>query len=711
MPLQKITLKPGVNRENTRYTNEGGWYESNLVRFRQGTPEKIGGWARISASTFVGVCRSLWNWITLQSRNLMGVGTSLKFYIENGGSYYDITPFRTTVTLTNPFGTTSGSPIVTVTDINANYANGDFVSFYNASAVGGLTISGEYQITYTSGSSYTITASSNASSTTTGGGTVYAAYKLNNGAGTVAALVGWGSGPWGGYSSTVTSAWGADGTATAPTTSALTIWNQNNWGQDLLYGQRGGPIYYWSANIGITPTTFTVSIAAPGVVTCGLASSLTDGQGVILSTTGALPTGLLPGVTYYVKTIVSNTFNLSATPGGAAITTSGTQSGVHSILPNGVLLSTSAGASDVPTAVNYFLISDVSRFVIAFGTYDYLSSTFDPMLVRWSDQGSLTQWTPAVTNQAGSIRLSHGSKILSALQSRQEVLVWTDSSLYNLQYVGPPYVWSSQLLSDNVSIVGPNAAAVASNMVFWMGADKFYIYDGRVQTLNCDLRSYIYSDINLSQSDQFFASTSEGFNEVWFFYCSSNATTVDRYVIYNYLEKVWYYGSMARTAWIDSGLRAYPTAATYSSNLVNQELGVDDNTTGTPVAMNAYITSAQFDIGDGDHMGFVWRMMPDLTFRNSTATNPTLTMSLQGLTNSGSGYNNPESVAGPNANATATVTSTFVPTTSAQVDQYTGQIYIRLRGRQMSMKVESSQLGVQWQMGSPRIDIRPDGRR
>jgi len=705
MPLQKITLKPGVNRENTRYTNEGGWYESNLVRFRQGTPEKIGGWARISANTFVGICRSLWNWVTLTSRNLMGVGTSYKMYIENGGVYYDITPFRAVNTLTNPFTTVNGSPVVTVTDINAGYANGDFVTFYNATAVGGLTIVGEYQINYTSGTSYTITASSNATSPATGGGTVYAAYKLNNGAGTVAALVGWGSGTWGG------AAWGADGTATTATTSALTIWNQINWGQDLLYGQRGGALYYWSANVGITPTAFTITIAAPGVVTCSLGTVLTDGQGVVLSTTGALPTGLVPGVTYYVKTPVSTTFNLAATPGGAAITTSGTQSGTHTIQPTGTLLSASSGASDIPAAVNYFLISDVSRFVLAFGTYDYLSTTYDPMLVRWSDQGSLTLWTPAITNQSGSIRLSHGSRIVAAMQSRQEVLVWTDSSLYNMQYVGPPYVWSSQLLADNVSIAGTSTVAAAANMSFWMGADKFYMYDGRVQTLNCDLREYIYSDINLAQSDQFFATTNEGFNEVWFFYCSGNSTTVDRYVVYNYLEQVWYYGSMARTAWIDSGLRTNPTAATYSSNLVSQESGIDDNTTGTPQPMNAFITSSQFDIGDGDHMGFVWRLLPDVTFKGSTATNPAITMSLQGLQNSGSGYNNPESIAGPNAGASAAVTSTFVPTTSAQVDQYTGQIYIRIRGRQMSMKIESNQTGVQWQMGSPRIDIRPDGRR
>lgn len=706
MPLQKLTLKPGVNRENTRYTTEGGWYESDKVRFRQGTPEKIGGWQRISANTFMGVCRSLWNWITLAGRNLMGVGTSLKMYIENGGAYYDVTPFRVTQTLTNPFSTTSGLATVVVTDTNAGYANGDFVTFYNASAVGGLTISGEYQISYASGTTYTITASGTASGTTTGGGTVYAAYKVNNGPGTVAAFVGWGSGGWG------VSAWGADGAAPTSTLAALTIWNQNNWGQDLLYGQRGGPLYYWSAAVGVTPTTFTITIAAPGVVTCALTTSLTEGQGVVISTTGALPTGLIPGQTYYVKNLTVSNFSLSATPGGAAITTTGTQSGTHTILPNGTLLSASLGANDVPDAVNTFLISDVSRFVLAFGTYDYLSTTFDPMLVRWSDQGSLTEWVPAVTNQSGSIRLSHGSEIITAMQSRQEVLVWTDSSLYNLQYVGPPYVWSSQLLADNVSIIGPNAAAVASNVTYWMGADKFYMYDGRVQTLNCDLLRHIYSDINLTQGDQFFACTNEGFNEVWFFYCASGSTTVDRYAAYNYLERIWYYGTMSRSAWIDSGLRPYPTAATYSNNLVSHEYGVDDGTDATAQPINAYITSAQFDIGDGDRMAFVWRMLPDLTFRGSTdGTSPEVTMYLQPLKNSGSGYNVPRSVAGPDSNASAEVVSTTVPATSVQVDEYTGQVYIRVRGRQMSMKIESNKLGTQWQMGSPRIDLRNDGRR
>jgi hypothetical protein len=332
------------------------------------------------------------------------------------------------------------------------------------------------------------------------------------------------------------------------------------------------------------------------------------------------------------------------------------------------------------------------------------------MLIRWSDQESYLEWAPAITNQAGSVRLSHGSRIITALQSRQEIVVWTDSTLYSLQYLGPPYVWGTQLLADNVSIAGPNAAALASGITYWMGVDKFYKYDGRVQTLSCDLRQFIFNDINLQQADQIFASTNEGFNEVWWFYCSENSFTVDRYVIYNYLENVWYYGTMARTAWLDSGLRNYPMAATYSYNIVNHESGVDDNVSGTPTAIESSITTSQFDIGDGNNLAFVWRMLPDLTFRGSTdGTTPSLTMQLLPLQNSGSGYNNPKSVGGTSSTASQAVTAT--QTYPIDLDTFTGQVNIRVRGRQMSMRISCNTLGTQWQLGSPRIDSRQDGRR
>jgi hypothetical protein len=698
MPLKKLTLKPGVNRENTRYTNEGGWYESDKVRFRQGTPEKIGGWTRISANTFLGVCRSLWNWVTLNFQNLLGVGTNLKFYVENGGAYYDITPIRAEVTLTNPF-TTNGTTTVTVTDAAAGFINGDYVTFYGGTAVGGQLITGEYKITSTASGSYTITIPS-AATAATGGGTVYAVYQINIGPAYATPTTGWGASTWG------SGTWGIGTTMT----DALRIWNQANWGQSLVYGPRGAPLYYWNAAIGYRQPGITVSIASPCVaVVSGI--SIVDGTALTLTTTGALPTGLVPGVTYYAINSTGTTFNLAATAGGAAINTSGSQSGTQSISVRGILLSSLAGADGyTPQFQNTFTISDASRFVLVFGTNDYGSSTLDPMLIRWSDQESLTTWYPAVTNQAGSARLSHGSKIVTTLQSRQEIVVWTDQALYSLQYLGPPYVWGTQLLADNVSIAGPNAAAMASGITYWMGVDKFYKYDGRVQTLRCDLRQYIYSDINPSQFDQVFASTNEGFNEVWFFYCSQNSQTIDKYVIYNYFEDTWYYGTMARTAWLDTGLREFPIAATYSYNIVNHEDGVDDNETGTTLPITCSITSSQYDIDDGDRLAFVWRMLPDLTFRGSTdGTTPELTMQLLPLLNSGSGYYDPKSVGGTSSDASQLVSAT--QTYPIDLDTYNGQIYIRIRGRQMSMRITSNKIGTQWQLGSPRIDIRPDGRR
>jgi len=699
MALKKLTLKAGINRENTRYTNENGWYESEKVRFRQGTPEKIGGWQRISANTFLGVCRSLWNWVTLGSQNLLGVGTNLKYYIENGGAYYDVTPNQTEHTLTNPFTTVAGSAVVTVTDVAGGYKNNGFVTFTGGTAVGGLTISGEYQLTAVSGATtYTITASTTAGSNATGGGTVYAVYQIDTGPAYAVPLTGWGSGPWG------SGVWGTS----ASSNDVMRIWNANNFGQDLLYGPRGSPLYYWSAVIGNIPATVSITIASPAVVTAGLA--LPDKTAIQLETTGALPTGLTVGTTYYTKYLSPTTFNLSLTPGGAAIITSGSQSGVTSISPRGVLVSSLDGATSVPLYQNCFLVSDASRFVIVFGTNELGSTVLDPMLIRWSDQESTVDWYPSSTNQAGSLRLSHGSRIVTVLQSRQEILVWTDSSLYSMQYLGSPIVWGSQLLADNVSIAGPNAMSVASNVVYWMGTDKFYRYDGQVQTLSCDLRQYVYNDINPQQYDQVYSGTNEGFNEVWWFYCSENSNTIDKYVVYNYLENVWYYGSMARTAWLDTGLRNYPIAATYVGNLVNHEQGVDDNMSGTPAAIEASITSAQFDLDDGNNIAFVWRMLPDLTFRGSTdGTTPSLTMQLLPLKNSGSGYNVPKSVGGTSADASQAVTAT--QTYPIDLDTYNGQVNIRIRGRQMSMKISSNQLGTQWQLGSPRIDIRPDGRR
>lgn len=705
MPLKKLALKAGVNQENTRYASENGWYISDKIRFRQGTPEKIGGWLRISANTFLGICRSLWNWVTLAGINLVGVGTSSKFYLEQSGVYYDITPIRATATLTNPF-TLTASTTVTVTDTAHGAITGDYVTFSGASAIGGggtnvtaAVLNQEFEVTVIDDNSYTIVISvipnATAIAGSPGGGTVTTQYQINVGPSIQIPAVGWGSGTWG------SGGWGTGLTSNA----TIRIWSQQNFGEDLVFGPRGGPMYYWSAQIGYTDLTFTVTIASPGVLT----TTLRNGTAVMLNTTGALPTGLVVGTVYYVVNSTGTTCNLSATFGGAAITTTGTQSGTQSFSPRGIVVNQLGGASDVPVIQNFIFVSDASRFVFCFGTNEYGGSTVqNPMLIRWSDQESVTNWTPAATNQAGSIQLSHGSEIISAVQTRQEIVVFTDSSIYSLQYQGPPVVWSSQLLGDNISIIGQNAASVASGKVYFMGVDKFYVYDGRLNTLRCDLRQYIYGDINLEQNQQVFAGTNEGFNEVWWFYCSAGSTIIDKYVTFNYVENnnegVWAYGTLGRTAWLDSGLRDFPLAATYSYNLVNHEQGDDNGEGASLVAINALIASAEFDIDDGDHFGFVWRMLPDITFRGSTAASPQVTMTLIPMQNSGSGYNNPISVGG-NENATVTRTSTAV------IEQFTGQVYVRVRGRQMILQVESNQLGCTWQLGAVRIDIKQDGRR
>ena len=703
MPLKKIVLKSGVNRENTRYTNENGWYESDKVRFRQGTPEKIGGWSRVSANTFLGTCRSLWAWVTLGSEKLLGVGTNLKFYVSSGGQYFDSTPYEFTHALgANPFttDTTTNTTIggvayttVTVADATGGYTANNYVDFYNAPTVRGVVLTGSFFITSVGVSSYTILVPGTAATSGTGGGTgVYAFYEIDSGPEYAVPLTGWGAGTWGSGS------WGVGVTGTDP----VRLWSQYNFGEDLIFGPRGGGIYYWDASTGYRTTPVTISIASPGVVT--FVTALPDNTAIQLITTGALPTGLVPGTVYYVVNSSGNTCNLAATAGGTPIVTSGTQSGTQYLSTRGIAVSSLAYASDVPTQQNFIIISDINRFVFALGCTEYGSSTFNPMLVRWADQESITDWTPTATNQAGFLQLSHGSQIVTAIQSRQEILVWTDSSLYSLQYVGAPVVWKADIVGDNISIAGENAVAYANGVSYWMGVDKFYKYDGRTQTMRCDLRQYIFADINNAQFDQVCAGTNEGFNEIWWFYCSLNSNQIDRYVIYNYAEDIWYYGNMARTAWLDTGVLDNPVGATYLNNLVTHEVGYDDDSTGTPAPIEASITSAEFDIDDGDKFMFIYRVLPDVTFRNSTVDNPSITMTLYPLQNSGSGYNDPLSVGGE---AYAGITRTA----AVPVEEFTGQVFVRVRGRQLAYKVSSDTLGVAWQLGSPRFDIKADGRR
>jgi len=621
MPLQKLSFKPGVNREKTRYANENGWYECNKIRFRQQLPEKIGGWQRISGNSFQGVCRSLWAWVTLIGTKLVGVGTHLKFYIERGGAYYDITPIRATTTNAATFAATNGSTTITVTDNSHGASINDFVTFSSAVSLGGVitatVLNAEHQIvSVPSANTYTFTSSvaANSSDSGNGGSATDAAYQISVGPSTVAPLTGWGAGTWS------NSTWSSGGTSSV----SLRLWSQSNFGEDLVFAPRGGALYYWDATNGVST--------------------------------------------------------------------------------RGVLVSSLSGASNVPTKQNRLVISDINRFVFCLGVNTLGTSVLDPMLIRWSDQEDVTNWTPSATNQAGSLRLSRGSEIVTAIQSRQALNVWTDSALYSLQYLGGQVVWGAQLVADNISIASPNAVASANGISYWMGKDKFYMYDGRVQPLPCDLLRHVFSDFNSVELDQVFGGTNEEFHEIWWFYCSTDSTTIDKYVIYNYQDKIWYYGTLARTAWLDSGMRSFPLAATYSYNLVNHEEGIDDNETNTSAAISAYITSGEFDLNDGHKFSFVWRVMPDITFDGSTTESPSATMTLYPLQNSGSGYNSPASEGGDSSGAITR--SATVP-----VEAYTNQINTRVRGRQLAVKIESTAAGVQWQLGVPRIDMRADGRR
>jgi hypothetical protein len=703
VPLQKLALKAGVNRESTSYANEGGWYESDKIRFRSGQPEKIGGWVKDSGtvSTAIagvtttipspptgvlwGICRSMWNWVTLTGNNLVSLGTNLKFYIQNGpaGFYYDITPLRkTSTTVANAFTTTNGSNVVVVNDPGHGSQSGDFVTITATSgAVNGIPAATMgttgapvmYQITYISSATYSIVVGANATSTGTSTATATFAYELTSGNDIYATAAGWGAGGWGGATTGFTSTGWGQAAATGIGVD-LRYWSQSNFGENLLFNPAGGGIYLWA--VAVSPNVFN------------RAQLLTAGGSVTVKNSAGTGT---------------TTVSIDAT---------------------------------CPSVANYIIVSDASRFVIAFGTNDptgmYATPAQDPMQIRWSDQESYATWTPAITNQAGDYRLSHGSSIYTALQSRQEILVFTDSALYSMQYVGAPYVWGFQLLEDNISIIGPNAVELASNMVFWMGMDKFYVYNGRVQALPSTLREYVFSDINLDQGFQVNAGTNEGYNEVWWTYCSANSQVTDRYVIFNYLDNDWYYGTwnnytgtvpQGRTFWLDSALRQVPMSAAYgaptldssrtsgSTTLVYQESGTDDAANAVTTPIVSYVQSSDFDIGDGHNFGFVWRLIPDLTFDGSFVNTPSAYFTVRPRTFPGANY-------GYSNNPAVTSAQNYAGQRTYAVQQFTEQVYVRIRGRQMAFKVSSGTygsltdgLGVQWQLGVPRIDVKPDGRR
>ena len=716
MPLQKLQLRPGVNRESTSLANEGGWFDCDKIRFRSGYPQKIGGWAPLSSSTYVGVARSLWNWVTLKGYNLLGVGTNIKYYIESGGTYNDITPIRVTTTLpNNPFTTLNASPTVTVNAPNHGANNGDYVTFSGATAVGGLTLNSEFVIAYIDSNSYSITASSNATSTATGGGAaVSAAYQLNSGASTITYQTGWGAGLWAGYvnGTTVTLLNGTiNNSVTTVVVTSTTGFSAT--GTILIDSEL---ITY----TGITATTFTGCTRGTNGTT---AASHTTGATVYNASTftgwgQSISTTAFTQIRLWSEANFGEYLLINPSNGPMYLwIPSYNVSGNLTFTNRAVLLSPSSSGvyqtdAECPSVTSLITVSDASRFVIAFGSNGYTTdpnpTQQDPMLIRWSDQENYQVWNPAATNQAGSFRLSSGSFIVAQQQTRQEILVWTDAALYSMQYLGPPFVWGFNILADNLSIISPNAIATANNVTYWMGADKFYAYSGRVETLPCSLRQYVFGDINTTQSSQCFAGTNEGYSEVWWYYCSADSTVVDRYVIYNYLDQVWYYGTLGRTAWLDSPLRNFPMAATYSNNVVFHENGVDDTTTtGNTLPITSYIQSSDFDIGDGHNYGFVWRMIPDITFDGSTTpapNTPQVTFTVRPRQNPGAPYGTADT-------PTVTSTQSYANQRNYTVQEFTQIVYTRLRGRQMAFKIISDTVGTQWQLGVPRIDVRPDGRR
>jgi hypothetical protein len=859
MPLQKLTYRPGLNREGTNYSNEGGFYDGDKVRFRSGQAEKIGGWIQVDSDQFLGYAKSLWTWIDTDGlSSYISLGTNIKYYIFFGGAYYDITPiYRTAGTaLSSPYNlpantisTVSGSPTVTIIDNNYNPSVGDYVIITTSGTIGGLNITGEYAVTAVpSSTTYQITAISNASSTSNssvGPVTVTIQYEYPNGSSSAIPGTGWGAGPYSptvpfslvnnpfaptSGSSTITVTQAAHGLsngnyvayvgpvtntppysipsfsgipssafngsfvvsgvttntytinlpqepagsftigqtytiATAGTTSftaigaanntpgtvftatgrgsgtgtayitatgntagggagivaypqygsrgwgqassvgvvgSIRLWSNDNYGADLVIAPRGGPIYYWQDQYGVSVRSKSLSSLANAAQAASTTVSFGSGVSTItvINPTNILPYSYITGTNIAAGTYVTSAYVIGST----SVPISANTTGVN----DANAYTFSYAGSYVPVATNQVITSSIQQFIIALGSNSYLqsnpSTSFNPMLVRWSDQANPYQWVPQVTNQSGEYALTNGSYIMCGQATRQEILIWTNSCLYSMQYVGYPYVWSFQVLMDNISIMSPNAAVTVNNVTYWMGKDKFYMYTGVVQTLPCSLRQYIFDDLNSDQAFQVFGGSNEAYNEVWWFYCSKNSTTTDKYVIYNYLDKVWSYGTMARTAWLQYGINPYPIAADYNSRLLYHEVGTDDVSTATPQPITAYVQSSDFGIQAGDHIGFVWRVLPDVNFNGSTVNNPNVTMTLYSKANSGS-Y--------PIQGDVDSVTSgqNYTNISEYTIQTYDGQVYTRVRGRQLSFKIQSTGLGTAWQLGVPRIDVKPDGRR
>ena len=724
MPLQTMKFKPGVNRESTTLANEGGWFESDKVRFRSGYPEKIGGWQRDSGTvsatlkppegSYWGVARSLYNWNNLSGSNLLGIGTNLKYYIQNtiGGLFNDVTPIR----LVSPaadttFAATNDSNVITVTDVGSNVQVGDFVTFSGADSLGGnitdTILNAEHRVaSYISSDSYTIvvSATANASDTGDGGSSTVATYQISGGADVFTIGVGWGSGGWGGVVTGAVSSTLSSSISNSATTISLVNAASFPASGTVMIGTE--LITYAAKSTNDLTGCVRGYQSTDAVAHAG--GSLVESNATFTGWGAAAPAGLGLGIQLRTWSQSAYGQDLIINPRGGALYYWANNANPNLFNRAELLSPSSSGIyqtdAECPEVCNFVLTSDSSRFVLAFGVNDYGSSVQEPMLIRWSNQEDYTTWTPSVTNQAGSFRLTAGSEIVCAQQTRQEVLVLTDTAVYSMQYQGPPFVWGFQPLATNTSIAGPNAAVTVHDITYWMGVDKFYVYNGRVQTLPCELRQFVFDDINLSQQFQICAGINDAFSEVWWFYCSANSDAIDKYVVYNYLENNWYYGNMARTAWIDAPLREVPVAAGYGGQILYHETGNDDGSVNPPAPIEAFIQSSDFDIGEGHNFGFVWRIIPDLTFDGSTTPSPSVDFSVRPRQFPGSNY-------GPTNNPAVTSVNNYNTQRVYNVQQFTPQVNVRLRGRQMAFKVSSTGLGVAWQLGAPRIDIRPDGKK
>ena len=746
MPLQKLQFNPGINKEITNYSNEQGWYAGDKIRFKKGFPEQIGGWTRVSDTQVIGTPRTLINWIALNGDNLVGVGTNIKYYVLDGQTFSDKTPARETLSTlgTDPFATTSGSTTVTVTDTGHNADDGTYVTFKDATTTNGidatkLNRTEGYRLTYIDADSYTITVDTAATSTGSGGGTsAKAEYQISPGAEVFTFTAGWGSGTWP-TSTTVSLTNPFDTTSSSSTITVNHTAHGLSTNDYVRFTSIGTPfaisgdgrtaidcdevmlkafkitvtgVDAYTISLVIGDKTYTADSTATGVggavslTTIGTTTSVWGTTGVanledqirlwVHDNYGEdIITNLYQGDIYYLDKNGSSAFKT-----GAPYTSS---SDITYRMRSILGIATEAGGSNltyIPTQVTYSLVSDQARHVICFGA-DKQNGTgaFDPLLVRWASSEDYQDWRPLSTNSAGDFRLEQGSQIISAVKTRQEILIFTDTAVYTMQYVGVPYVFSFNLLANHISLISPNAVSVANNIVFWMGKDKFYVYDGQVRALPSTLRTFVYDNINTEQEFQVISGTNEAFNEIWWFYPTGTSTQMDNYVIYNYLENIWYYGSLSRSAWLDSGLRPSPIAFDYNRRALNHEVGVDDASGTSSVAIGSYIESADFDIGDGYQFSYVWRMIPDLTFTGSTSIDPDVTLTLTPRDYTGGSYT---SETGKSVQASAL----------SPQELYTNQVDIRVRGRQLKFKIDgSTAIGTKWQLGTPRIDIKPDGRR